>query len=176
MKKWQIVTSVVVALVAVMGMAVVAFAQGPQPPANVPQGMGRGRMGGWQQDQNPPALMGHGFRFGVNGGTLVDITAKVTSLSVNDVAAELQSGKTFAQVAQAHGKTAADLNAFIADRKVALDKAVAEGRLTQDVASDLLATMKANVEEHVNSVWQPRGMGYRFTSQQPQGLGPHWSR
>jgi hypothetical protein len=184
MNKWQIVTSVVVALAAVLSLAVVAFAQGPLPPASTPQGTERGRMGRWQQGQNPQAPMGFGFHFGVNGGTLVDITANVTGLSTSDVVTELESGKTFAQVAQAHGKTAADLvNAFVADRKAVLDKAVADGRLTQDVANDLLATMKANVEEHVNSAWsqipfggQPRGMGYRFNGQQPLGLGPRWSR
>ena len=76
----------------------------------------------------------------------------------------LFAGKTFTQVAQAHGKTAADLmNAFVADHKTALAKAVAEGRLTQTVADQMLATMKANVEQHVNETYQPRGMGYRWT-------------
>jgi hypothetical protein len=110
----------------------------------------------------------------------VDITAKVTGLKVEDVVKELQAGKTFADVAKANGKTAADLvNAFLADRKVVLDKAVTDGRITQDVADTLLATMKSNVEEHVNGTWTPRGMGYRFTGQQPaqpQFLGPRWSR
>ena len=84
-------------------------------------------------------------------------------------------------------KTAADLvNAFLADRKVVLDKAVADGRLTQVTADTLLATMKTNVEQHVNSTWEPRGMGYRFNGQQSPngdlrpaqctGLGPRWSR
>ncbi len=38
MKKWQVVTGVLVALVVVASMSVVAFAQGPQPPADAPQG------------------------------------------------------------------------------------------------------------------------------------------
>lgn len=175
MNKWQIVTSVVMALVAVLSLSVTAFAQGNQPPVVAPQqGHGRG-------------IMGYGFHFGMNGGSLVDITAQVTGLKIEDVVAELQADKTFAQVAQAHGKTAADLvNAFVADRKATLDKAVADGRLTQDAANTLLATMKANVEQHVNSAWQspalrsgdfqPRGMGYRFTGQRPQFLGPRWTR
>jgi hypothetical protein len=46
-----------------------------------------------------------------------------------------------------------------------LKQAVADGRLTQAVADTMLATMKANVEQHVNGTWQPRGMGYRFSAQ-----------
>jgi hypothetical protein len=122
-------------------------------------------------------MPGYGFRFGANGESLVDITAKVTGLKVEDVVKELQAGKTFADVAKANGKAAADLvNAFLADRKVVLDKAVADGRLTQAAADTLLATMKTNVEQHVNSTWEPRGMGYRFTGQQTQFLGPCWNR
>ncbi len=170
MKKWQIATSIVVALVAAFSLSVAAFAQGPTPPA-----AGRGMAGNGQAP-----MAGYGFRFGMNGGSLVDITAQVTGLSTADVVAELQAGKTFAQVAQAHGKTATDVvNAFVANRKAVLDQAVADGRITQANADQLLATMKANVEEHVDEAWQPRGMGYRFTGEhpaQPQLLGPRWSR
>jgi hypothetical protein len=175
MKKWQVVTSVVVALVAVLGLSVAAFAQGNPPPV-APQGYGRGMNAIGAQGQMPC----YGFRFGTNGESLVDITAQVTGLKVEDVVKELQAGKTFADVAQANGKTAADLvNAFLADRKAVLDKAVADGRLTQTAADTLLATMKTNVEQHVNSTWEPRGMGYRLTGQkptQPQFLGPRWNR
>ena len=184
MKKWQIVTSIVVALVAVLSLSVAAFAQGPQPPVAASQGYGRGPMGGrggmFGANGSQGQMPGYGFRFGANGGSLVDITAKVTGLKVEDVVKELQAGKTFADVAKANGKTAADLvDAFLADRKVVLDKAVADGRLTQATADTLLATMKTNVEQHVNSTWEPRGMGYRFNGQQPAectGLGPRWTR
>lgn len=184
MKKWQIVTSAVVALVAVLSLSVAAFTQGPTPPAGTPQapfGYGPGLMGhGMWGAQGGQALMGYGFRFGLNGGSLVDVTAKVTGLTAADVVKELQAGKTFADVAQANGKTANDLvNAFLADRKAVVDRAVADGRITQDVADTMLATMKTNVEQHVNSTWTPHGMSYRFTGQQPtqpQLLGPRWSR
>ena len=181
MNKWQIVTSVVVALVAVLSLSTAAFAQGPQPPVAAPQGLGRGPMGrGMNANGAQGQMPGYGLRFGANGESLVDITAKVTGLKVEDVVKELQAGKTFADVAKANDKTAADLvNAFLADRKAVLDKAVADGRLTQATADTLLATMKTNVEQHVSSTWEPRGMGYRFTGQQPaqpQFLGPRWNR
>ena len=180
MKKWQIATGLVVALVAVLSLSMAAFAQGNQPPV-APQGYGRGPMGrGMNANGAQGQMPGYGFRFGANGESLVDITAKVTGLKVEDVVKELQAGKTFADVAKANGKTSADLvNAFLADRKVVLDKAVADGRLTQATADTLLATMKTNVEQHVNSTWEPRGTGYRFNGQpsaQCTGLGPRWSR
>ena len=186
MKKWQIVTSVLVALIVVASLSVVAFAQGPQPPADAPQGyygrrpmMGRGGMFGSNGAQTPQMPMtGYGVRMGVNSGSLVDVTAEVTGLSVSDVIAELQSGKTFADIAEANGKTAEDLvDAYLADRKAVLDKAVADGRLTQEAADTMLATMKTNVEQHVDSAYQPSGMGYRFNNQQPaqpQSFGPRW--
>jgi hypothetical protein len=182
MNKWQIVTSIVLALAAVLSLSVAAFAQGNQPPAVAPQqGFGRGQMGrGMFESQTGQPVqmpMGYGLRFGVDSESLVDITAQVTGVKVEDVIGELQAGKTFADVAQANGKTAADLvDAFVADRKAVLDKAVAEGRLTQAAADALLATIKTSVEQHVNSVCEPRGAGYRFTGQQPQYLGPRWTR
>jgi hypothetical protein len=154
MKKWQFMVGVAVALVAVLSLSVAAFAQGPQP-RTAPQGIGIGRGPGAE----------YGFRFGLSGGSLVDVTADVAGIGVQDVAAELRAGKTFTQVAAAHGKTAEDLvNAFLAERQAALKQAVADGRLTQAVADTMLATMKANVEQHVNGTWQPRGMGYRFSA------------
>jgi hypothetical protein len=156
MKKWQFVVSVAVALVAVLSLSVAAFAQGPQPGAGAPQGMGIGR--------GPGA--GYGFRFGLNGGSLVDVTADVAGIGVQDVVAELRAGKTFAQVAAAHNKAAEDVvNAFLAERQEVLKQAVADGRLSQAVADTMLATMKANVEQHVDGTWQPRGLGYRFSAQ-----------
>ena len=180
MKKWQIVTGVVLALVAVLSLSMAAFAQDNQPPA-APQGYGRGPMGrGMNANGAQGQMRGYGFRFGVNGESLVDITAKVTGLKVEDVVKELQAGKTFADVAKANGKTAADLvNAFVADRKIVLDKAVADGRLTRAAADTLFAAMKTNVEQHVSSTWEPRGMGNGFNGQQSSsctGLGPRWTR
>jgi hypothetical protein len=188
MKKWQIVMSVVMALVAVLSLSVAVFAQGPQPPGGAPQGLGRGPMSrGMHANGAPGQILAPALRFGANGESLVDITAKVTALKIEDVVKELQVGKTFAEIAKANGKTAADLvNAFVTDRKAMLDKAVADGRITQDVADTMLATMKTNVEQHVNGTWQspalrsgdfqPRGMGYCVTGQQPQFLGPGWIR
>ncbi len=176
MKKWQMIAGLALAVVVAASLSVAAFAQTATPPAPG-TGYGYGQ-GGYGQGG------GYGMRFGMNGGTLVDITAQMTGLSTADVAAELQAGKTFAQVAQAHGKTAGDLvSAFLAGREAALDQAVADGRMTQATADTMLATMRANVEQHVNSTWQPRGMGYRYTGTQPgtgTGMqfrgGPRWNR
>ena len=179
MKKWQITVGLALAVVVALSLSVAAFAQTGQPPVHTPQALGSGAGYGQGYGQGG----GYGMRFGANGSTLVNITADVTGLSVTDVVAELQAGQTFAQVAQAHGKTASDLvTAFLAERESALDQAVADGRITQETADTMLATMRANVETHVNSTWQPRGMGYRFTGEQSAQFGtqsrggPRWNR
>ncbi len=152
MNKKLLVTGLVVALVAALLATTAAFAQGPQPPATPQYGQGYGR--------SADGGHGMGFRFGASGHSLVDIVAQVTGLEKADIIAELQSGDTFAQVAEANGKTAQDLvNAFVADRETVLDQAVADGRLTQAAADTMLATMQTNVEQHVNGTWQPRGAG-----------------
>ena len=168
MKKWQITLGMLVAVALVVGVSAVAFAQTGTPvTAGTGAGygpMGRGAMAGRGNGQGAS----YGFQFGMNGQSLVDVTAQVTGLTTEQVVAELQTGKTFAQVAQAHGKTADDLiNAFVAARKTVLAQAVADGRIDQATADSLLATMRTNVTQHVNSTWQPRGMGYRLTGQQP---------
>ena len=179
MKKWQITLGLAVALVVALSLSVAAFAQAGQPPANAPLA-NTPQATSIACDPGSAQGGGYGMRLGANGSTLVAVTADVTGLSVTDVVAELQAGKTFAQVAGAHGKTASDLvTAFLAERKTALDQAVADGRISQATADTMLTTMRANVETQVNSTWQPRGMGYRVTGQQPgtaQPRGPRWNR
>lgn len=52
----------------------------------------------------------HGGKGGRNHRQpLVEATAEVTGLTVDEVRAEVESGKSLAQVAEAHGKTAADI-------------------------------------------------------------------
>jgi hypothetical protein len=65
---------------------------------------------------------------------------------------ELEAGKTLAQVAQAHGKSAAGLiDALVADAKKHLDAAVAAGRLTQAQANEMLDGLRDRITNRVNS-------------------------
>jgi hypothetical protein len=73
-------------------------------------------------------------------GSLIKATADATGLTNIQVMAELQSGKSLTQVAEAKGKTAADIIAAArATLKARLDQQVANGRLTQAKADEALA-------------------------------------
>ena len=72
----------------------------------------------------------HG-RFGHPGPSL-DVVATYLGLTEAEVRTELRSGKTLAQIATAHGKTADGLVQALYDaKKKTLDAAVSAGRLSQ---------------------------------------------
>ena len=89
--------------------------------------------------------------FGHAAGGKLDAAAKYIGITEEQLQTELQSGKTLAEVAKAHGKTADGLvNAMVADATKKLDAAVKAGHLTQAQASDMLAALKDQVTDLVN--------------------------
>ncbi len=162
--KWTIVAgAAVAAVVLLVGMAVgvgATFAQGP----NTTPGAGLNQVGvcpyGYEGG------MGQAARYGGQAwaGRTVDIVAQTLGISVDDLIAELQGGKSVAQVAQEHG-VALDtvVNAIVAERETALDQAVADGRLTQEQVDQMLTNMRTNLTEQLQ---QPHVPG-----QGPSGAG-----
>jgi hypothetical protein len=105
---------------------------------------------------------------------LVDATAEATGLTVEEVVAALQEGQTFAQIAEAQGvDPQAIVDVFLAERKAALDQAVADGRLTQEQADQMLEQMAEHVSEQLEQPWAPRPFGDSRTG---RGHFGHWSR
>ena len=148
-KRLYVALGIVGALVVLAGTVGVAYAQGPQPPVDdCPCGCGDGgRMGG-------------GPGWGMQGSSLVDATAEATGLPVDEVIAALQEGQTFAQIAEAQGvDPQAIVDAFLADRKAALEQAMADGRLTQEQADRMLEEMTEHVSERLAQAWSPRFFG-----------------
>ena len=82
---------------------------------------------------------------------------------------ELESGKSLAQVAQAHGKSVDGLiNALVAAAKDKLDKAVTAGRLTKAQENEMLSHLKDRITSAVNNTGRPDephfrrpGVGFR---------------
>jgi hypothetical protein len=82
---------------------------------------------------------------------------------------ELESGKSLAQVAKAHGKSVDGLiDALVAAAKNKLDDAVSAGRLTKDQETEMLSVLKDRITNAVNSTHGPgephfrgRGVGFR---------------
>jgi hypothetical protein len=73
---------------------------------------------------------------------------------------ELGSGKSLAQVAQAHGKSADQLKTFVRDQaKARLDAQVKAGRVTQAQADAALKKLTDNLDQMINRVPPARGKG-----------------
>ena len=92
-----------------------------------------------------PGHMGH---HGLHG---LDAAASYLGLSEDALRAKLESGKTLAQVAQGQGKSVDGLVAALkADLKQHLDRAVADGHLTQAEEDQILAQADQRLTDLVN--------------------------
>src|ERR1051326_1884489 len=89
--------------------------------------------------------------------------ATYLGLTEDQLRNELESGKTLAQIATAHGKTVDGLvGALLDEAKQRLDGAVADGRLTRAEADSILAGLKDRITNLVNgSLPRPDGDGRR---------------
>jgi len=147
------------ALVVLMGSVGVAYAQGPQPPVAERPFYRSGDCDG-SGAYGTAGGVGGGWAWGMGGFSLVDATAEATGLTVDEVIAFLEEGQTFAQIAEAQGVTPqAIVDAFLADRAAALEQAVADGRLTQEQADQMLEEMAEHIYEHLEQPWTPRDFG-----------------
>ena len=116
-----------------------------------------------------PAL-GFGFGLGHRGGPggpgmhrggHLDAAAAYLGVSQDALRAQLEDGKTLADVAKAtKGKSVDGLvAALVADEKEKLDAAVKAGRLTQTQADTILADAKARTTDLVNGTFSARPHG-----------------
>jgi hypothetical protein len=99
----------------------------------------------------------HGHGFGMHGhgpgmlGPGVDAAASYLGITGAQLHSELAKGKSLAQIAEAHGKTAAGLvDALVASAKTRLDHAVADGHLTSAQEKAILARMHFFLERFVH--------------------------
>ncbi len=130
----------VLAILAAALPAGAAFAQGPSDD-HPPLGLGRGNWGG-------------------PDNSLVAVAAKVLGMEQTALAAELNTGKTIADVAEAKG-VALDkiVTAFVQPHVDWLNQAVKDGKLTQTQADQYIATMKVNITAKLSAPFTPRGSG-----------------
>jgi hypothetical protein len=138
-KKLLTIVGVLAILVAALP-AGAAFAQGPSGQ-NPPLGLGRGNWGG-------------------PDNSLVAVAAKVLGMEQTALVAELNTGKTIADVAAAHG-VALDkiVTAFVQPHVDWLNQAVKDGKITQAQADQYIATMKANITTKLSAPFTPRDNG-----------------
>jgi len=138
-KKVLTIVGVLAILVAALP-ASAAFAQGPSAQ-NPPLGLGRGTWGG-------------------PDNSLVAVASKVLGMEQTALVAELNTGKTIADVAPAQG-VALDkiVTAFVKPHVDWLNQAVKDGKVTQAQADQYIATMKANITAKLSAPFAPRGNG-----------------
>ena len=121
----------------------------PSAPGNGFQGRPGGGLGG-------PGFGGGGGRLGggFRGGGLfggLSVAATYLGVSQSTLQTELAGGKTLAQVATAHGKTADGLvSAMVAATRKQLDAAVSSGRFTKQQEDTIVASLEQRYKAMVN--------------------------
>lgn len=90
----------------------------------------------------------------------LDVAAGVLGMTPRELAEQLRGGQTMAQVAQSKGVDPQQVvDALVADLKSHLDKAVADGRLTQAQADRRLAEGTERIGDRVQNGRPDRGRG-----------------
>ena len=126
------VLAVAVLVVAAFGASTV-LAQG-QTGAQPFGGFGVGRggmMGGYGPIMDEPTFV---------------LVAEALGVSTDSLSADVQSGKTLADIITASGKTIDEVSAYVlAERQADLDEAVADGRITQAQADLMIDRMESQI-------------------------------
>ncbi len=118
-------------------------AQGVGPGGMSAFGRGRGMMG---------RQGGFGGMMAGTQSSLLSVAAEELGMTLDELTAELQDGKTIADVAAEKGvEPQAIADAFLAQRAEWLAGAVADGRITQQQADWMLENMQEQVLEHLDS-------------------------
>lgn len=119
---------------------------------------------------------GAGMRIGGPEVSLAAIAAQKLDMTVDEVRAAMEAGKTIEQLAQEKGiDPQVILDAVIAARKARLDALVAEGRLTEEQAATMLQQMTERLTEQIATPHEPGqgGQGLRQgNGAQPGGGRP----
>ena len=155
-RTWLTLAGVALAIVVAIAVAPSVWAQGPV--GGFGSGMHRAQM--IDGTPGPGNRMGMGGQMGGPQQSLVAVAADTLGMTQADLIAQLQGGKTIAQVA-GEKNVALDtiVSVFVATRQAHMAQAVAAGRMTQAQADAMLATMRANVTARLSQPWSPQGPG-----------------
>lgn len=128
-------------------------------------GTGYGMMGGFAQNGTAWESMNAMHQWMTTSGgmhTFIwDAVAAKLGLTSDQLTAEVNSGKTLAQIAEATGVKRADLVAALeAAHKASLAQAVADGALTQAQADSLLSHMAGRYDWMLDNMNSYGGTGY----------------
>jgi hypothetical protein len=106
--------------------------------------------------------MGHGPHGGMDGMERpgLEAAAETLNLTEDELRSALRDGSSLAEIAEEQGVTLDDLvDALVAAVEQRLAEAVSDGRITQERADEITATLPDRVAEAVERTWEPRGPG-----------------
>ncbi len=153
-KKWAVVAGMAVLAAAVL------FAGG------IVGGVLTGVIPVQAEEDNPWPWHGH-FRGWGGPGAVLETVAEMLGLTPEDLGSELRGGKTVAEVAEAQGvDTQSIVDAVNAEVQEWVQKAMDEGRLTQEQADRML--------EHMAEVDGERLLGMPFGPHMQRGFQKGW--
>ena len=117
----------------------------------IQNGTGPGRPGMGERGQRP-GQPGQWQGQGQRGRGGPQVVADLLGMTPDQLRAELQSGKSLAQIAEAKGVSRDTLKAKILEaQKARLDAAVAAGRITAEQAQQHISQMSANVDRMIDA-------------------------
>lgn len=122
------------------------------------QGFGRGMHGGFRGMRG--GAFGPGAHMGGPQTSLVSVAADHLGLTVSELVAELEGGRSIADVAQEKNVDVQKIaTAFMAERESWISQAVEDGRMTQQQADWMLEHMEEEVQEHLSEPFSFGGRG-----------------
>ena len=162
--------------VAIVAGALLAGTVMAAPP--VPQGSGIATTPGAGIHQNA----GYGLRGAPAWAGFQEEVATFLGLTEEQIQAERLAGKSLVQIAQAKGKTEADLvNVILSAKKADLDKALTDGTISREQAELMYDNMEKQVPQMVNRTTtgpasgQGRGAGNQTGTRQGGRGASRWA-
>jgi polyhydroxyalkanoate synthesis regulator phasin len=120
-------------------------------------------------DKCPRGLRRDGGFMGRGGMSIAGAVTELLDLTPRELLAELQEGKTLAEVAEEKGVDRQDILDTVQEQiEETLAKAVDNGRLTQEQADEMLQRAMDKAEEQLDSTWEGRFPG-RFPKDRRPG-------
>ncbi|MBN1991064.1 MAG: hypothetical protein JW953_00040 [Anaerolineae bacterium] len=115
-------------------------------------------MGGSRGRGGFGSMMGGGLRWGGSANSLITITAEQLKMTPAELTAELQAGKTIADLAQEKDVSLDKLvEVLLAPHAERVASLVANEVMTQEQVDTMLAAMKANLTARLSESWSPGG-------------------
>jgi opacity protein-like surface antigen len=159
MKRFVFVAALVVAILAAGAVAALAA---PNVPGRFLGMMGQDGPGDYGMMGDAGHMGGYGMMGGgyMSGPLMSDDLEELLGIDHAEIHAAHVAGKSLVEIAAEKGVTQAELIQTLLDgRKAALQQAVADGRLTQDAADQMLKFMETNIQTMVEAKGMSGMMG-----------------